>query len=801
MPSRLLGLPLSEVKYLFRGLVRSPLVSIGIVALLGAGVSLMMLLFSVFKAAVVDAAPYPAANRLMIVAKAPRDVPSLKTGLTPREFNLVRSAASAFDAVEFYTPPAFVALAGAGPLERILATSVSPGLLPLLGITPGVGRGFVSEDFSTGRVVIVSDGLWRDYLGRSSDVLGRTVVVGGAPRTIVGVLPPDVAFPRTGIQAWMPESYESSRAQGSTRLTIGRLTGQRSPVQASDELSRLAVLDSVETESTRLTVTSLRDQVVGAFGESVGALMVAGAMVLWVACANAASLLLARNVRRTRDWAVRLTLGASSWQLRLQCVLEALLLAAGGAAASLAMTWYATALIRKFGPLLFPRLSAVQVDGTVIACGIAMASTTAVVVGVISASRLPSGSQDVLPSIESVGWRPGGGKWRPGPFRLMLATQIGAVGALAVAAALVLAAIGRLVAVDLGFAPHNVMVVRFDSVELGQEVETLLSDLRSDSRVGAAAATSLAPLSGVGFHSVFSMDFGPEGWKASPWVMRQVVTDDYFATMQVPLIEGRLFSADARMGAPCEAVINRLLALSLWPGRNPLGDVIDLNGSERGPATANRRLCTIVGVVGNTRDVSLETEPEPAFYLLQRQWPRTAISGLLVKSTGEPMQLRSRVESALLRVKPTIRVQFSSMDAEIEKAIAVPRVYQEILSWFTGACLILAVTGVYGLTTDAIVQRRKEIGVRMALGAGRVRLRLTVLREVAGVTVAGTLLGIVAAWWFAHLVGAFIALPAGGRQWIVVGVPAVVAMASLGASVLATLRITGREPTELLTRV
>jgi putative ABC transport system permease protein len=647
-------------------------------------------------------------------------------------------------------------LVGDGTPEQLTAIGVTHTLLPLLGVAPRVGRAFTAEEDRPGgpRVVLLSDGLWQRRFGGSRDVIGRTISLDGRPYTVIGVLPPRVGL-ASDAELWHPLAPDpASRRDNHMLGVVGRLRPGVTIETASGEMRAIArqlgqqYPESngewgvrLETFSDWLIGPELRDRVL--------ALLVAVGLLLLMACVNVANLLIARASTREREMGLRAALGAGRSRITRQLLTESLTLALIGTIAGVALAAAAMPVLRQVGGDAVPRLDEMRLDWRVIGFAVAASLLTGLLFGLapaLHASR--AGLHGLLRSGTRVATT---GRLR----NSLVVASIALAMLLLVGAGLVGASFLRLMRVDIGFDPEHILVAsvslpaeRFPNDRVVAFHTEAMARIAAIPGVRATGMVNIAPFSGgntaIGYTVVGRPPARPGEYLEAGW---RSVTPGYFPAIGIRLKRGRLLNETDDRGAPV-IVITDTMARRVWPGEDPVGRQILLQGS--------RTPFTVVGVVSDIRAQTLEDEPAPIMYFSYRQVGLRSM-WITVRAVGAPTSVAGAMQREIWAIDKTLPVaNVQPLEQLVAEAAAQPRLTMMIFGLFASAALALAAIGVYGVVAYSVAQRTREIGVRMALGAQPRRIVRGVLRHGLTLAAIGIAIGLAAAYTLARFIAAIL---------------------------------------------
>jgi predicted permease len=747
-----------DVRYALRSLLKRPGFSLIAVATLALGIGINTGMFSVVRAVLLEGLPYADAERIVRVHGINAEGGVDRGVFSPLDFEDIAEAARTLARpTAFFHAPGLsnVALTGTGEAALLEAAYVSGDFFATLGVAPLQGRLPSWEELSAGtdRVAVLSHALWQSRFGGSSAVVGSTVTIQGEPYTVLGVMPPAFGYPSADVRVWLPLSLITDdlipRSRGVRYLgVIGRLAPGADPAAATAEIGALyRRLAETYPETNRgwdaVRVSPLRDELIGTARRPLLVLSIAVGLVLLIACANLLNLLLARASSRRGEFALRAALGAGRGRLVRQLVTESTLLAlVGGAAGILAALWL-TSLMLNLGGASLPRVQEVRVDGVVVGFALLLSIVTGVVTGVLPAWRASAESAATL--------REGGrggteGRQRQRLRGTLVAAEMALAVTLVISAGLMLASLTHLLRVEPGFDAANVLAVsltvpnsRAQSLEESIVYRNLLQErLSALPGVHSVAVARALPLERGGEPFPFTLpDQGDAVVRAGAGTL--MVSPEYFETLGIPLLRGRLFDDRERRNAEGmntglhgSLIINDALARTLFADADPIGQRLQLN----------QDVYLVVGVVGDVRHLGLHEAPPTAIYIPIDLSPRLTLRFLL-RTEMEPAALTAAVRSTIRELEPDQPIaEIVPLGETLRRAAARERFLTALLGGFAGLALVLAALGVYGVVAYGVTQRMHEMGIRIALGARPSAVARLVISQSAVWWGSGLLVGL-----------------------------------------------------------
>ncbi|MFL5614553.1 MAG: ABC transporter permease [Gemmatimonadaceae bacterium] len=755
-----------EIRYAWRRLRRAPAFAITAVLTLALGIGATTAVFTVVNAVLLRPLPYDRSEELVDLAHTVQLSGISHVQQSDATFLLYRGASKSFSGLGAYTDAA-VNLDSDGDhttagAERVPAGVFSADVLRLLRVAPLRGRIFLNDDDRPGAapVVLLGERLWRRRYAGDPAIVGRRISMDGVSREVIGVMRADFRFPSTGTELWIPLGLNPAKTEPASfnYSAVGRLAPNVTPAQVVDELTRILprvvtefpsqlTLSMLEQAHFRPLVTPLRDVIVGDIGRVLWVVLGTVGFVLLIACANVANLFLVRSEGRQKELAVRAALGADRRGLLAQLGVEGGLIALLGGSAGLALTIPGVRLLQSLGDGIdIPRLAEVQVDLSVL--GFTLAITMAAAVGFSLIPMLRIGSTPLVGALKDLGRGATAGRERHRARMALVVSQVGLALLLLAGSGLMARSFARLRAVSPGFdaahvlsfqiaAPESRYKTAADRYRLYESVRTELAALPG---AQSAGGTSWLPLTDT-WHdngAIWVEDHPTPVGSVPPVYDQANASPEYFATMRIPLLAGRLFSTIDPSSPPLEAVVSKSFAERYWKNESPLGKRIHAGPTDKWK--------TIVGVVGDVRIDGLDQAPPQAVYwpLVDPQPDQTytprALS-FVVRSTQDLSAVTSAARRILQRVAPAVPMFGARpMTAVVSRAAARTTFTLLMLGIASAAALLLGAIGIYGVISYMVSLRTREIGVRMALGAEPAEIGRMISRQ--GLTMAGTGVGI-----------------------------------------------------------
>jgi putative ABC transport system permease protein len=759
-----------DIKHALRSLRRKPGFTTVTVLTLAIGIGGNAAIFGAVNAVLLRPLPFTDPDQLVRIFKTPLTSPDRLGGtVSPPDYVDYRNDSAAFIDVAAYNETS-LPLTGLGAAEQIPAAFVTGGFFGVMGSSPLVGRVINDDDARIGArdVVVLGHALWLRRFGGDRTVVGQQVQIDGVSREIVGVMPQGFQFPLQS-EFWIPMRFtarELETQRGAHYIdVIARLKTGISLDAARQDMRRVSARLAAEyprtNRDTTASVHPLREALVGSVRRSMFVLLGAVGLVLLIVCVNIASLVLIRAVGRGRELAVRVAIGAGRASLFRGLLIESLVLGIAGGALGLLLAQWATGLMAALDPSIgVPMINQTRLDATVVGFTLVVSIAASVLFGTMPAWQATSVADVIARFREEGGSTTGDPKRQRIRSGLIVAETMLAV-VLLVGAGLLARSFSRLIAVDLGFEAASAQTFRVslpDSryaqpLQRQQFFETLLARIAAHPNVESAGASSGLPLSGARFGiSTSSIDGRrlTDDEQDALTLQIRIVTPEYFRALTIPIVRGRGFAAADRMGSSAVAMVSESAARLLWPNDDALGRQVrvgtrfGLGGAQAGGE--------IIGVVADVKEFGPASPSPPTLYLAHAQWPVDVMTVAVRARGGEPAALVEPMRGVLRDLDPDVPMfAVRSMPQIVSNAIAQPRLYMVLIVCFAGTAMLLAAIGLYGVLAYAVGQRTREIGIRLALGAGRGEVLGMVLSQAGKLVVAGVALGLAAAFGASRL--------------------------------------------------
>jgi putative ABC transport system permease protein len=718
-----------------------------VIGTLSLGLGAAAAVFSTLNAVVLRPFPYSHPERLVAILSQGE---SAQDGMTSMgDFVDWRGEVRSFAGMAAMGHGSLVLAGGEGhDPEEIPTAAVSPNLFDVLGVRPLLGRSFLPEEETPGRdqVVLLGHALWQSRFGRDPKIVGKTLMLSGAPFVVIGVLPRDFQFLRSEVGFWSPMALDLQKLVRKRRglNVVARLRPGVTLEQAQDEMAAVARRQAERYPETntgwRAQVVPLADRLLGPVRAPLVLLTCAAGLLLLTAWIDVSHLVLARALARGRESAIRMAVGAGRWRVFRGLLIENGLLSTAGSLGGLLVARWTLAALVAASPPDVPRIELAKVDVPTLAFALAAAAFIALTLSGFSALRL-------FP--EAVALLQGGGRATAGPAQrrgreALVAAQVAVALWLLVVSGLLAQSFVRLLRVDPGFRPESLVVASFllplDKYPDGDRqlsfFDLLTARMQTIPSVTSVASSSAVPLNrpalDLNLELPFMTDQESRDYERKAEI--RLVSPGYFRTLGIPLAGGRDFEAGDRRNAPLVAIVNAELARQTWKGESPLGQRLHLR--YRGEET-----CQVVGVAGNVRHYGLDEPPRPEIYLPFQQFP-TFRSSLVLRTKGSPENVLPAVRAIVRTIDPEQNVTLATLETNFARSLAQRRFTLLLLIVFAASSTALTLLGVHGVMAHWVAQSRSEIGVRMAFGATPSRILETVLARCLACTSLGLFLGL-----------------------------------------------------------
>ncbi|HXP62631.1 MAG TPA: ABC transporter permease [Dongiaceae bacterium] len=751
-----------DVLYGLRSLRRSPGFTAAAVATLALGIGMNTVIFSIISAVLLRPLPYPAPEQLVVLNGSNRKgVLGGELGVSAPDYRDWRAMSRSFThlGAEFYDE---FWLAEGEQLRPVRGWYLSAEVLPALGVSPRLGRGFLEEDEKAGGVAVLGHDLWQRLFGSETNLAGKSIVVNTQRVQVIGVMPPGFNFPaRTEMWLPLPESKEVLRDRGwKLGLAIGRLKPGVSLAQAQAEMDsiarRLEAQYPGENRDWGVRVTSYHAKLIAKIRPVLPILIGVAAFVLLIACANLGNLLLSRSLARQKELAIRAAVGAANGRLVRQLLTESLLISFMGAVVGLLAALCSRGLWSgSVGPHL-PQFAVIRLDLTVGWFTLAVAVLTGTACGLLPAWRI--WRTDPHETLKEGGQRSAverrGGWLRSG----LVVVQVSLALVLLLGAGVALRSVYYLLHPGLRVDLRKVLVMDLplskarypEDTQRLEFFERLISRLNAWPTVEASGAATFVDFS-RSMGSGITLEDRPDAPEApTRWTCWCAVSPGFFKTIGVPLLQGRDLTAQDRKGAPEVALVNETMARRYWPGEDPIGKRF-----AAGRGAHHEPWITVVGVVRDLRPGGIESARRVEYY--NSWYQKSFINTLVVRTTIDPAKMTGQIQALLRSLDKTLPApEVQTLDALLDDVASDTTFLAALLGAFAGLALVLAVVGIYGVIAYTVTQRSHEFGVRMALGARQADIVLLVLKWGVRLALAGTALGLVAAWMLTRLMASLV---------------------------------------------
>ena len=822
---------LQEISYAVRQLRNAPGFALLAVLTLALGIGANTAMFTVIESVLLRPLPYQHADRMVYIGPPSGDGFQATSWVTYLD---VRNQVQKLENVALFSEDVGVVQGKEGSVS-VVTPGVTPNIFKLLGVQPLLGRTFTEDEGQPGgpQVVLLSEGLWKQAFNADPEIAGKGIRVDGKPRTVVGVMPASFRFPEMMGQdlhkgLWLPiqATTEMQKDRGSSFFSI--VAGLKPGVtmaQAKEELAGIAQyihqIDPEKGKDVAFKIASYQQTLTGPVREVFLALVIALGLVLLIACGNVANLLIARCLGRQQEFAVRAALGAGQWRLARQLFIESGLLSVLGCAIGFGLSWLAITAVHKLPPDTIPRDETIAIHWPVLLALAGIATLTTILTSLLPAlfvartdpqAALQAASRGL--GSRSIGSRVSGG---------LVAAEVALSALLLIATGLLFHTLWNLEHTKLGFDVRRVSTFTampadasgFGNMSVSKKNEpaptsiaTLfyqptLERMRHVPGVQEAALISAPPLAGINMGTSFSVLGHPKD-PAHPFNARiSAVSGGYAQLMGTPVIRGRMITNDDSANAPYVMVINETLAHTYFAGKDPLGQQIDLGGEETGAV----KPYSIVGIIGDQVDDGVSHAPRPLLLVPYEQVPSSSLFYQLLIKTVVFFAVKTRGDIAVAPAMRDVFRQtapdfaldnFQTMQQAVDASNFSQRLGLYLTGAFAGMAVLMVIAGLYGVLAQLVSYRRREIGVRLALGSTRKRILHLFLKQGLILVAAGLLFGVVFALWAGRLVKSFLYEVKPLDGWTYAGVTVVLILVGALAAIIPARRASMLEPVEAL---
>lgn len=817
---------LQDLTHALRRLRNSLGFSLTAIIILALGIGAVTAVFSIVKAVLLNPFAFRDSGQLVVIretlAEMRNEYPMLPDSYL--HYKRLKATSKTLEDAAIFQDFGVSMSAGDDRPQIVGALVVSSNFLPLLGVEPVLGRNFTpteTAEGSKGDVVLLSYAAWQKYFNGDRNAIGRTIRIGGEPKTVIGILPSGFRFPHIAIASNMDNANDVPALQqvvqplipegevlkndlsGFNYKVIGRLKPGITVAQAQAELEGL---QEAHTQAAHLpvhlgiAVQPFAGDVTGGVSKALWLLFAAVGAVLLIACVNLANLQLARAVSRQHEVAVRTALGASRTRLLQSSLTESLVLGVMGGALGTFLAAIGIRLFLAAAPTNLPRLQEVHLNWTVLLFAAAISILTAALFGTLPAFR----SLRVQPqqAIQNNATRTTNTREGAATRNLLVAAEVACTMVLLLVTALVIRSFAHILDQDRGFSADHITVAQVDlyAPQYGDSnkdshaakisfTERTLDRLRQLPGVNSVAITSVMPLTGDTWVDGINRPDHPLPFGQEPKVNVRWVSPDYFAAMRTPLIAGRTFQ-DADKNNPALAIVSEGAARAAWPGENPIGKQIVAMGSHAGKLT-------VIGIVADTRTNNLKKVTDMAYIPFWNRPPGAVV--FLIRSSLPTEALASSIRREIWSTDPQVAIPtLKSMDEQVGDSVALERFQTMLLSSFGIAALCLALLGVYGVLSYSVSLRSQEMGIRIALGAGKAELVGMIVRQALLPVLSGLVVGLILAMVFARALQSLLYETKPADPLAIAASVAILLAASVTAALLPAFRAANADPVKVL---
>ncbi len=793
-----------DVRLGVRALVHSPIFTVVTVLSLALGIGANTAIFSVVNGLLLRPLPYPEAEQIVDVWHTPpqQAFPGLdRFSVSPANYIDWKAQSTSFEQMAVYTYTGLSLSTSNDPLS-LIGAAVSSDFFSVLRTNPMQGRTFTPDEERAGsdQVAVISHGLWQRAFGANPNIIGQTLTLNSRSFTVVGIMPAGFEFPREA-ELWVPLAWDDKERQVRSihdYLVVARLKQNVSLDQAQAEMSTISSrLEQQYTEDNKgwgAVVIPLREDLVGDIRLALLVLFSAVGFVLLIACANVANLMLARGANRRKEMAVRIALGAGRARLVRQLLTESVLLAVTGGLLGLLLAVWGSKMLVKLGSL--PNAGEIGIDTWALGFTFLVSFAAGIIIGIVPALQFTR--TNISETLKQGSGRTGGSPIKQHTRKALVISEVALSLVLLIGAGLMIRSFWKLQNVNPGFDTSNALTMSvFLTPSRYSEPHQVLAffdrameQIRAVPGVVSVGTTTTIPLAGGGSTQPFTVEGRPAGAIAEqPMAQTRYISPDYFRAIGIPLRQGRVFSDYDRDNSVPVVIISEAMARRFWPGENPIGKRLTPSfHSEQGARE-------IVGIVGDVKSSGLEVDSAAMMYLPFRQSPRPFLS-FVVRTASNPESLIQPVSKAIYSIdKEQALTDVQTMDQVLIASLSGRRFNMTLLLAFAGVALLLAAVGVYGVMNYTVTLRRRELGIRMALGAEATDVLRLVLRQGLTLTLIGVAAGLIAAYALTRLMATLLYGVTATDYLTFITVPAMLIVVGLAASYVPARRATKVNPT------
>ncbi len=758
---------MQDLRYGVRVLVKSPVFTTVAVLSLALGIGANTAIFSVVNNLMLRPLPYPDSQQIMAVWHTPpqESFPGLnRFSVSPANYLDWKSQSNAFERMAVYNYSGFSLSSGDDPVP-VIGAAVSSDFFSVLRSNASQGRTFFPEEEQPGahQVVVISHRLWQRAFGASSNLIGQTLTLDSQSFTIIGIMPAGFEFPQQA-ELWVPLAWDDKERQ--TRsihdyLVIARLNPNVSLTQAQAEMSTISSrLEQQYPEENRgwgAVVIPLQEDLIGDIRPALLVLFSAVGFVLLIACANVANLMLARGANRQKEIAIRIALGAGRARIVRQLLSESVLLAVVGGIFGLLLAGWGSRLLVQLSAGTLPNTGEIGIDRWALGFTLLVSFVAGIVAGIAPAFQFSTA--DTSAALKQGTGRTGGSSVKQRTRKALVISEMALSLILLIGAGLMIRSFWKLQQVDPGFNTSKTLTMSVslsptkysDAHQQAAFFDRVLENVSALPGVVSAGASTTIPLVGSGSTQPFTVEGRPESVVAKqPMALTRYISPDYFRTLEIPLRQGRFFTDQDRENGVPVIIISETMARQFWPGQDPIGKRLTPSFHlQQGPRE-------IVGVVGDVKSQGLDDDASAMMYMTYKQSPRPSMM-LVAQTASDPQSSIQAFSKVIYAIDKEQAIRYvRTMEQVVAESVSGRRFNMTLLIAFAVLALILAAVGVYGVMNYSVTLRKRELGIRMALGAQAVDVLRLVLGQGLTLTLTGIGAGLVGAYGLTRLMASLL---------------------------------------------